>query len=100
MSIAAISSGVGQAVAAGEFAPRTAATGEVPFARLLGGLVEQTQDQQLSVGRELERIATGEASGVNDLVTTVAQADLAFRLMLEIRDRLIASYHEIMRMQV
>lgn len=99
MSVSAISSTLGQAVAAGEFAPR-AAPAAMPFSQLLTGLVDQTQQQHVNVSRELERVATGQAEGVNDLVTSVAQADLAFRLMLEIRDRLIASYHEVMRMQV
>lgn len=77
-----------------------APTTDVPFARVLTDLVQDTQGRQAAVSRELERIVSGEATGVHDLVVSVAQADLAFRLVLEIRDRLIASYHEIMRMQV
>jgi len=34
------------------------------------------------------------------VVLTASQADLAFRLVMEIRDRLIASYQEVMRMQM
>lgn len=77
-----------------------APTTDVPFARVLTDLVQDTQGRQAAVSRELERIVSGEATGVHDLVVSMAQADLAFRMVLEIRDRLIASYHEIMRMQV
>jgi flagellar hook-basal body complex protein FliE len=99
MSISAINAATGQAVAAAEFAPRTAAA-EMPFARVLTDVVAQAQVHQSGIGHELERIVAGEANGVQDLVNSMTQADLAFRMMLEIRDRLIASYHEVMRMQV
>lgn len=91
--------GLTQAAAAGETALK-GSSAEVPFSRVLTDLVEQTQERQAGIGVELERIVTGEVDGVHDLVTSVAQADLAFRLVMEIRDRLIASYQEIMRMQV
>lgn len=90
--------GLGNPAASG-IAPRSAPH-EAPFASVLTDLVQQTQNRQASVVTELERVVTGEATGVHDLVASVAQADLAFRLALEVRDRLIASYHEIMRMQV
>lgn len=77
-----------------------AAGGAVPFGQVLTDLLQQTQDRQAAVATELERIVTGEATGVHDLVVSVAEADLAFHLVMEIRDRLISSYHEIMRMQV
>lgn len=80
--------------------PSRAPTTDVPFARVLTDLVHETQGRQEAVAQELGRIVSGEATGVHDLVVSMAQADLAFRMVLEIRDRLIASYHEIMRMQV
>jgi len=43
---------------------------------------------------------TGEAESIHDVVLTTSRADLAFRLMMEIRNRLIASYQEVMRMQI
>lgn len=98
MMVNGVSAGVNSTAAAG-IASRSTAH-EVPFASVLTDLVQQTQERQSSVVTELERIVSGEATGVHDLVASVAQADLAFRLALEVRDRLISSYHEIMRMQV
>ena len=40
------------------------------------------------------------AQGVHRVLLDVAKADLAFRLALEVRNRLTEAYQEIMRMQM
>ncbi|MCA9057292.1 MAG: flagellar hook-basal body complex protein FliE, partial [Planctomycetaceae bacterium] len=37
---------------------------------------------------------------IHDVVLTTAKANLAFQLVMEIRNRLITSYQEVMRMQM
>lgn len=78
----------------------SATGGEVPFADLVKGLMQDTSDQQSSVRQSLEKIVSGETDSIHDVVLTASKADLAFRLVMEIRNRLISSYQEIMRMQV
>lgn len=100
MSVAPISIGNGLPnVAPLPGAVRTATAGH-DFSRLVSEFVHQANAQQLEVGRQIEALAAGETDNVHDVVLSVAQADLAFRLVMEIRNRLIASYQEIMRMQV
>ncbi len=48
----------------------------------------------------MEQLATGKSDDIQNVVVSMAKADLTFRLVLEIRNRLIESYQEIMRMQV
>ncbi|MCA9085104.1 MAG: flagellar hook-basal body complex protein FliE [Planctomycetaceae bacterium] len=73
---------------------------QLPFADLVRSLVNETNNRQADVGESLKQLVTGETDSVHDVVLTASQADLAFRLVMEIRDRLIASYQEVMRMQV
>ena len=73
---------------------------ELPFADLLQTLVNDANNQQAQVGENLKQLVAGETDSIHDIVLTASQADLAFRLVMEIRDRLIASYQEVMRMQV
>ena len=63
-------------------------------------MVQQTNAQQVSAKDSVEQLITGETDSIHDVVLTASRADLAFRLMMEIRNRLIASYQEVMRMQV
>ena len=77
-----------------------APSGEVPFADMVKGLIKDTDQQQIQAQDGVRQLVTGEADSIHDVVLTTSRADLAFRLMMEIRNRLIASYQEVMRMQV
>ena len=74
--------------------------GELPFADLVKGLVQDTNRQQAQSEDGVRQLVTGETDSIHEVVLTTSRADLAFRLMMEIRNRLIASYQEVMRMQV
>ena len=64
--------------------------------RLLGNAVQS--DQQASAA--VRDLATGETDNLHGVLLQVAQADLSFRLILEIRNRLTDAFQEIMKMQV
>ena len=72
----------------------------LPFTDLLKGIVEETDKQQQVADTGVKQLVTGEAESIHEVVLTTARADLAFRLMMEIRNRLIASYQDVMRMQI
>jgi len=42
----------------------------------------------------------GETTDVHDVMIATEEAGLAFNLMVEIRNKLVESYQELMRMQV
>ena len=42
----------------------------------------------------------GETDNLHSVMLQMAQADLAFRLVLEVRNRLTEAYQEVMKMQV
>ena len=73
---------------------------ELPFADLIKDLVQNTNNQQGQVEESVKQLIAGETDSIHDVVLSASQADLAFRLVMEIRDRLIASYQEVMRMQM
>ena len=72
----------------------------VPFSEVVSSLLDDASRQQQNVSLDVQRLVTGESDNIHDVVLSVAQADLAFRFVMEIRDQLISAYHEIMRMQV
>lgn len=74
--------------------------GELPFADMVKGLITETDQQQVTAQDSVRQLITGETDSIHDVVLSTSRADLAFRLMMEIRNRLIASYQEVMRMQV
>ncbi len=101
MSIASISSpgGLPQTVAP-PLRDAKQTGGDLPFADMVKNLVAETNQQQVNSQDGVRQLVTGETDSIHDVVLTTSRADLAFRLMMEIRNRLIASYQEVMRMQV
>jgi flagellar hook-basal body complex protein FliE len=76
------------------------AAGSPPFAHLVSRLIGDANADQLQLDRATEEFASGQTDSVHDVVLAAAKADLSFRLVLEIRNRLVESYQEIMRMQM
>ena len=74
--------------------------GKLPFADLVSNLVKQTNAEQHAVEDKVQELVTGQTDSIHDVVLSASQADLAFRLVMEVRDQLIASYQDVMRMQV
>jgi len=99
LPISAITS-VGNGLSAGQPAGVSEGGHDLPFADLIKDLVQNTNNQQGQVEESVKQLIAGETDSIHDVVLSASQADLAFRLVMEIRDRLIASYQEVMRMQM
>ena len=57
---------------------------------------------QLQTNREemVEQMVSGQVAEVHDVMIAAKESQLAFELLLEVRNKLLESYQEIMRMQV
>ncbi|MEN8005387.1 MAG: flagellar hook-basal body complex protein FliE [Candidatus Krumholzibacteriota bacterium] len=75
-------------------APRTS------FAEQLKNAVAAVNDLQIQREDMVEQMATGEVTEVQDVMIAAKESQLAFELLLEIRNKLLESYQEIMHMQV
>jgi len=70
------------------------------FAQLMGDYMQQASEMQSKVGTDIETLASGQSDNIHEVVLSAAQADLAIRMVLEIRNRLVNTYQEVMRMQI
>jgi flagellar hook-basal body complex protein FliE len=76
------------------------AEGGSAFAGVIDRLLGGASTQQLHANQAVRDLALGQTDSLHNVMLEVAKADLAFRLVLEIRNRLTDAYQEIMRMQV
>lgn len=74
-------------------------SGDQGFGKLVDGLVQQTNQAQLSSDKAIEDLVTGKTDNVQQVVMAVANAEMSFQLFMELRNKLIDSYNELMRMQ-
>lgn len=68
------------------------------FGDVLKGILEQANTSQGDSDRMVESLARGEPTDVHDVMIAMTEADLSFRMLLEVRNRLIDAYQEIQRM--
>ncbi|MCP9463233.1 MAG: flagellar hook-basal body complex protein FliE [Nitrospira sp.] len=70
------------------------------FMESLKQAIGQVNDAQLQAGRAVDALMTGESEDIHRAMVALQQADVSFQLMMQIRNKLIAAYEEIQRMQV
>jgi len=73
---------------------------DAPFAKFVSDLLKDVENQQQTMNSQVTDLALGKADNLHQVVVNVAETDLMFRMLMEVRDRLITSYQEIMRMQI
>jgi flagellar hook-basal body complex protein FliE len=70
------------------------------FGAVLNGLLDGNRQANAAADAAVTALATGEAQDLHTVSLAVAQADLSFRLILELRNRLADALQEVTRMQV
>lgn len=75
--------------------------GESPgeFGEMLRGYLESVNRQMVEAQDLAVRGAAGEPVDIADKVIASTKADLSFRLLVQTRNKALAAYEEIMRMQ-
>ena len=70
------------------------------FGSLLENLVKETDSMQKEASTATDSLIKGESDNVHEVLLAMNKADLSFKMMLEVRNKLLDAYHEVMRMQV
>lgn len=79
----------------------TPATGKSgSFGDIFQSALGQVQDSGVSAQDGVNRFLNGEGDDLHSTVLSVQRADLEFNLFLQVRNKVVAAYQEIMRMQV
>jgi flagellar hook-basal body complex protein FliE len=71
-----------------------------PFMDVLKQSVMRVNDAQVEADNLTKRLALGEIEDISEVSIAVEKAELALRLMVQIRDKLVDAYQQIARMSV
>jgi flagellar hook-basal body complex protein FliE len=83
--------------------PGTAPTTTAPahsFDQMLEGVVGMVDAKQQTASALTQKVMLGETDQLHRSVIAMQEASVAFSLMVEVRNKLVESYQELMRMQV
>ena len=70
------------------------------FAKTLNEAVMHVNRLQQESDVQMQKLATGKTQNVHETMIKAEKADIALRLMMQVRNKLIDAYQEIMKMQV
>lgn len=79
---------------------RTQAESATGFANLLEQALQPVREADTAAKSESLGLLTGETTSIHQVVLAAEKADLALQLTLQIRNKAMDAYNEIMRMQL
>lgn len=78
----------------------SAPTQGVDFGAVLDREVRELNNTVTSAGQSLTSLASGESGNLHRVMLDLEQARTAFQLTVQVRNKLLESYQELMRMQI
>ena len=77
-----------------------ATPGDKGFTDLLKESIDKANDIQLQADRAAKELAAGRNKNIHETMLLMEKADMSLRLVMQVRNKIIEAYREIMRMQV
>jgi flagellar hook-basal body complex protein FliE len=73
---------------------------ESSFLDTLKDSIKRVGELEKEADKEVEKLAKMESDDVSSTMMAIEKADLTFQLMMQVRNKIIDAYQEIMRLQV
>ena len=70
------------------------------FGGILSSTLESVNNSQISGDIAIEKLQTGEAKHLHEVMIAVEEADISLRMLVQMRNKALTAYEEIMRMQI
>ena len=70
------------------------------FQSMLSDAISDINNQQVEGYKSMEGIATGKVTNLQEAVQRIEEAELSLKLGLEVKNKALNAYKEIMRMQI
>jgi len=77
----------------------SASTGQVPFAHLFQSMMQQSSDLDAKAQSAVTGLLNGTGVEVHEAMMATQKADMAFELGLQMRNKAVAAYQQMMNMQ-
>lgn len=75
-------------------------SGNSVFSRLIDNGISRVDKELIQADFQVKQYASGEPLSLHQVMITLEEARLQFQLLMQVRNRLLESYQDVMRMQV
>lgn len=80
--------------------PRGSAAPKGGFEAALETAIDQVEQSRHQANATIQRVLSGESDELHTTILETQKADLQFELFLQVRNKVVSAYQEIMKMQV
>lgn len=81
-------------------AGQSAETGKTNFSEMLSRCIDRVDADQGASAEAVRQLLTGQADDPLGVITAVAKADMSFKLLIGVRNKVIEAYKQTMNMQI
>jgi len=78
---------------------RGPASGEDSFSSVLSNAVHSVDQLHTSAASQVSNLLHGGGADLNEVMVAVEKADVAFQLMMQVRNKIVNAYQDIEKMQ-
>jgi flagellar hook-basal body complex protein FliE len=78
----------------------TQAATQADFSSWLGTEIQKVNDRVLAADKQIRDLALGKTQNLHEVMIALEEAKLSLSLMVQIRNRALEAYQDILRMQI
>ena len=67
------------------------------FEKMLSESIKETNNLQLQANRAIEELATGRSESIHETMIAIEKATISFQMMMQIRNKIIDAYKEMIK---
>lgn len=76
------------------------ATSSASFENVLNSAIQEVETSRASANQVVERFLAGEGEDLHSTILASQRADLEFQMFMQVRNKVVSAYQEIMKMQM
>jgi flagellar hook-basal body complex protein FliE len=70
------------------------------FGQILEGMIKGVDTLQQKANEEIMKVQSEKSGSIHEVMIAMEKADISFRTMMQVRNKLLEAYQEVMRLQV
>ena len=70
------------------------------FAGMVNQAINEVKQAQVEADNAIQKLATGNEKDLHQTMIALEKAEVSFQLMMQVRNKIVSAYEEIMRMQI
>ena len=83
-----------------EIGGSASSSGSSEFSNILQGAINQVEGARDSANQSVQQFLSGDGEDLHSTILSVQRADLEFQMLLQVRNKVVSAYQEVMRMQM